>query len=493
MKNQMVRAIIGLSLTLSIFSPAILAQNAQNPDNPSLGDLARQERERKKNQAPSKVVLTNDGGTTPSGQQPPLDAPQNPAGAARTSQVSPAHCLRILNTAVITYSSTFNLGFPTSLSALGPPKVQGTPPSQDSAGLIDEILASGAKGGYVFTYSAGKKDANGRVNTYTVRVDPLPPVAAGQKHYFTDESGVIRQENDKPANSSSAPFREDEASQHAESDVPVAITGNEEGAIGSLKALNVAEIEYLSTFNRGYSPDLKSLGGVRDPSNPSESAAGLIDIALASGKKFGYTFTYKVVSKIRNGVPATYELTARPDTYGQTGKSNYFTDQTGVIRVTQEDRVATAMDPSISEANAMREAQVNEGGAAGSQNTLKNEAGAIGSMRFLNTAETTYAATFNKGFSPDLKSLGESGPTLTESGAGMIDEALASGKKSGYTFTYTVVSKDANGAVTAYEFTARPDTYGKSGKSSYFTDQSGVIRATQEDRAATANDPPYSQ
>jgi hypothetical protein len=213
MKNQMVRAIIGLSLTLSIFSPVILAQNAQNPDNPSLGDLARQELERKKNQAPSKVVLTNDGGTTPSpsaGQQPRSVAPQTPADADSTSQVSPVDCLRILNTAGITYSSTFNLGFPTRLSALGPPKVQGTPPSQDSAGLIGENLASGAKGGYVFTYSAGTKDANGRVNTYTVRADPLPPVTAGQKHYFTDQSGVIRQENDKLANANSPPFTVEE-------------------------------------------------------------------------------------------------------------------------------------------------------------------------------------------------------------------------------------------------------------------------------------------
>jgi hypothetical protein len=145
-------------------------------------------------------------------------------------------------------------------------------------------------------------------------------------------------------------------------------------------------------------------------------------------------------------------------------------------------------------AETVKSAMEGRGGTPdAAEGTTRNEAGAIGSLRTLNTAEITYLSTFSKGFSPDLKSLGGSGPTFTGSSAGLIDEALASRKKFGYTLTYTVVSKDRNGAVTAYNVSARPDTYGKTGKSNYFTDQTGVIRVTQEDRAATAADPPYSQ
>ena len=80
----MVRAIVGLSLTLSILSSALVAQDAQNPDNPSLSDRARQERERKKN--PGRIVLTNAGSAAPgptAGQQPP-SVPAQSQGASHS-------------------------------------------------------------------------------------------------------------------------------------------------------------------------------------------------------------------------------------------------------------------------------------------------------------------------------------------------------------------------------------------------------------------------
>ena len=47
-------------------------------------------------------------------------------------------------------------------------------------------------------------------------------------------------------------------------------------------------------------------------------------------------------------------------------------------------------------------------------------------------------------------------------------------------------SSDASGKIAHFHFTLRPEHYGDR---SYFTDDSGKIHATSEDRSATANDP----
>jgi type II secretory pathway pseudopilin PulG len=121
------------------------------------------------------------------------------------NQASALGCLRTLNTAAITYATTYNKGYPARISALGPPP-GGAAPDADAAGLIDEVLASGTRSGYLFTYSAEEKDAVGRLNAYTIHADPLTPGTTGQNHYFTDQTGVIRQERDGPANEQSPPI-----------------------------------------------------------------------------------------------------------------------------------------------------------------------------------------------------------------------------------------------------------------------------------------------
>lgn len=88
--------------------------------------------------------------------------------------------------------------------ALGPPSGSATP-GANAAGLIDDVLAAGTKYGYQFTYSAGEKDAEGRVTTYSIQADPLTS-STGTSHYFTDQTGVIRQEETRPANAESPPI-----------------------------------------------------------------------------------------------------------------------------------------------------------------------------------------------------------------------------------------------------------------------------------------------
>jgi type IV pilus assembly protein PilA len=120
------------------------------------------------------------------------------------NQASAVASLRTINICEVTYSSTYNQGFSRSLANLGPPASGNM--SAEAAGLIDDVLASGAKSGYVFTYEAGPVDGQGRVTDYTVRADPVSEGTTGKVHYFTDASNTIREERGGPANGSSRPI-----------------------------------------------------------------------------------------------------------------------------------------------------------------------------------------------------------------------------------------------------------------------------------------------
>jgi hypothetical protein len=104
--------------------------------------------------------------------------------------------LRTLFTAETNYSIFYKRGFSPSLSSLG----QGgcAQLSEKCAGVIDDMLASGTKLGYTFTYAPGPA-TNGRISTFTINADPAAPEDVGSDHFFTDQSGVIRRETGSPA------------------------------------------------------------------------------------------------------------------------------------------------------------------------------------------------------------------------------------------------------------------------------------------------------
>jgi hypothetical protein len=116
---------------------------------------------------------------------------------------------------------------------------------------------------------------------------------------------------------------------------------------------------------------------------------------------------------------------------------------------------------------------------------------AASSLRVINTACQAYAETYRDlGFPRELAQLG---PRTEEAKgpqrSGLIDGVLASGVKSGYIYSYRAGEPDKNGKTTTYTFTAVPRQYGKSGRRSYYSDQTGTIHFTDENRAPTANDP----
>ncbi len=102
------------------------------------------------------------------------------------------------------------------------------------------------------------------------------------------------------------------------------------------------------------------------------------------------------------------------------------------------------------------------------------ESTAINAVCSLVTAQVAYAAKSGSGnFAADLAAL---------QGANLIDSVLGSGTGEAYSFWVT-------GSGVQYEINARPLVYGSSGIRSFYTDESGAIRYTTADAAATASSP----
>ncbi len=121
------------------------------------------------------------------------------------NEASAVAALRTLTTVQFTYESTYKQGFAPSLVALGPP-APGVPPSAVSASLIDVVLASGVKNGYVFTYSPVDSNGDGQVDIFTITAAPFVVGQTGDRFFFVDQSNVIRYNVGAPANATSTPI-----------------------------------------------------------------------------------------------------------------------------------------------------------------------------------------------------------------------------------------------------------------------------------------------
>src|SRR5258707_15305594 len=123
-----------------------------------------------------------------------------------------------------------------------------------------------------------------------------------------------------------------------------------------------------------------------------------------------------------------------------------------------------------------------------------NEASAVASMRTIVTAEIVYSSTYTVGFAANLTNLSDGGtpancipPTVpAAASACLIDNSLASGTKSGYTFAYAAVA--VGGLNASYTLNADPVASGASGQRHFFTDQTNVIRVNVS-ASASATDP----
>jgi len=116
------------------------------------------------------------------------------------NESSAVSALREINTACQGYEIDYAT-FPASLAKLG----HGTEQSPDSADLLRAELLAGQKSGYRFAYEAGSP-VDGKIASYTVRADPLTANSTGTRHFFTDQTGVIRVNSSGAADENSPPL-----------------------------------------------------------------------------------------------------------------------------------------------------------------------------------------------------------------------------------------------------------------------------------------------
>ena len=120
------------------------------------------------------------------------------------NQASAIGSMRIINTAEVTYYSSFGIGYTTTLLRLGPPPA-GSPADAMAAGLIDSVLAGGIKSGYSFVYSPALLDGGGKYQGYTLNGAPTQVGMTGTAYYFSDQTFVIRGNVTGPATASDSP------------------------------------------------------------------------------------------------------------------------------------------------------------------------------------------------------------------------------------------------------------------------------------------------
>jgi len=107
------------------------------------------------------------------------------------------------------------------------------------------------------------------------------------------------------------------------------------------------------------------------------------------------------------------------------------------------------------------------------------EMAAVATMKTISTVETQYMSQFGQ-FATSLNQLGpaSSGGVEGPGAAALIPASLASGVSGGYIYTVT-------GTPTGYSVTAVPKAFNSTGRRTFYTDQSGIIRQNWSQEPAT--------
>jgi len=101
------------------------------------------------------------------------------------NEASAVGSIRTINTAEITYYSTWGIGFAAALTNLG--GAAGCTASSTTACLIDPVLSAGTKSGYTFAAVGNGTGSTG----YEVNGTPSS-ASTGTRSFCSDQSGVIR-------------------------------------------------------------------------------------------------------------------------------------------------------------------------------------------------------------------------------------------------------------------------------------------------------------
>ena len=102
------------------------------------------------------------------------------------NEASAVGSVRTINTGEVNYAATCpNIGYSTNLAQLNAGGCAA------ATGIIDAVLAAGAKSGYTFV-EAGVQGADNLNDTYTTTARPAVLGTTGQRMFCSDQTGVIR-------------------------------------------------------------------------------------------------------------------------------------------------------------------------------------------------------------------------------------------------------------------------------------------------------------
>ncbi len=117
------------------------------------------------------------------------------------NEASAVQSVRTITSAETAYAASFsNIGYSAKLSDLSEGSSAPCTLAPTQACLIDSVLASGTKSGYLFTYV--QDTANTPSAGYKVNADPIKRGTSGSRSFYTDQPGVIRFNSSQAAGAS---------------------------------------------------------------------------------------------------------------------------------------------------------------------------------------------------------------------------------------------------------------------------------------------------
>jgi prepilin-type N-terminal cleavage/methylation domain-containing protein len=106
------------------------------------------------------------------------------------NEASAVQSMRAIQSAETAYATTYpSAGYSATLAQLGGASSAACAASSAQACLIDAILASGNKSGYVFTWTG---DGLMPSVSYNINADPTVRGSSGRRSFFSNTPGVIR-------------------------------------------------------------------------------------------------------------------------------------------------------------------------------------------------------------------------------------------------------------------------------------------------------------
>ena len=119
------------------------------------------------------------------------------SGRMAANEASAVQSLRTIQSSETAYATTYpNIGFSSSLAALGDGGTSPCTASSTQACLIDPVLASGIKSGYAIIWAGdGLTPSVG----YSINADPIVRGSTGRRSFYTNYPGVIRYNDTGPA------------------------------------------------------------------------------------------------------------------------------------------------------------------------------------------------------------------------------------------------------------------------------------------------------